>query len=797
MTIERLPLERTFSGTIELAPGVADSGVAITNTLNGFNAGGGRQDNQFFYDGVNVTNPFYADQFQDFAELDIQEVSITRAGLTPEYGRTGGFIVNGVTKSGTNTLHGDARVEYSPSSLSANSKDPNNTAQLDRWRPGVGIGGPILPDRVFFYGSTNFFQQKATNVFNNFNLGGAPNPLPESDLDIHEYFGKLTATPTSSQLLEASYRYRTASQSNAGIMPTDAASTAVDTKELDRIIVGSWFWTASSRLNLEAKYNHNENHGGATPVLALGVQPPFDPNHPELDGYFAVGNGTSIGGASLATNRDDFRRSEYRFTTSYLGGFFGASHDIRAGATFSDNREDLLRISNGWGAVALTKSRSHCGIANDSVCYKANFKPAQPPQISKAETIGLFAQDQMTWKSLTINAGVLVNRDHYIPRGGYFIFESGGYTIPNDVPIPACGAGVTAPACTYRDTLTFPFSKQWQPRIGIAYEVDSGAHDKLYANFARYDNLDNQSIARAAAPFSLLHEVAYLDRVTGQVIGVPVSSNQQDKRILPGLDPTYTDEYLVGYARPLGRGFSIEAWGMYRRTTDIIEDFAANGNDPASPNPSDFRYGNIPGYRKYRALTVEVRRTSADNRWTADLSYTLSRLEGNWDLDYSTSLFYASSYIQDGPGLLTTDPLRNGILTGDRTHVAKLFASYSLTTNTTLGGYLRFQSGLPWQAQVFDPSYQVPGQYAERAGSRRLSSWTNLDLLLAQTIPIGGVVTFRLEGRLLNVFNTQPPLSVDPVLYGDPENTIPNPDFAHATSYAPPRRFLLTGLLSF
>jgi hypothetical protein len=196
-TIEKLPLARTFAGTMELAPGVADSGVAISNTTPGFNAGGGRQDNQFLYDGVNVTNPFFADLFQDFAELDLQEVNITRAGISPEYGRTGGFIVNGVTKSGTNAFHGDARVEYSPSSLASDSRDPNNTSEFNRVRPGASLGGPIVQDRLFFYGSANCYRQTEKDRFNNLNQGGAPNPLPDSDLDINEYFGKLTATPAS------------------------------------------------------------------------------------------------------------------------------------------------------------------------------------------------------------------------------------------------------------------------------------------------------------------------------------------------------------------------------------------------------------------------------------------------------------------------------------------------------------------------------------------------------------------------------------------------------------------------
>lgn len=796
-TIEKLPLARTFAGTMELAAGVADSGVAISNTIPGFNAGGGRQDNQFLYDGVNVTNPFFADLFQDFAELDIQEVNITRAGVSPEYGRTGGFIVNGVTKSGTNTFHGDARVEYSPSSLAADSKDPNNTAEFNRVRPGASLGGPILADRLFFYGSANFYRQTQKDTFNNLNgAGGAPNPLPDSDLDINEYFGKLTSTPTSNQLLEGSFRYRTVAQTNTDIGTTGSASTGDNPKELDRIVVASWFWTASPKFNLEAKFNHNDNHNGASPIDPLGYQPPFNAAHPELVGNFTTG-GTTTGGTALAINNDDFRRDEYKLEGSYLSNFLGATHDMRAGATFSDNRENLERIANGWGAITLTTSSSNCGPANGSNCYRARYSPNQPSQVSKGSTIGLFAQDQMTWNSLTINAGVLVNRDHYIPQGGYFVFESGNYLIPNSTPIPTCGSGVTAAACTYHDTLTIPFAKQWQPRVGVAYEIDSNVHDKLYANFARYDNLDNQSIARAAAPFRLLRVDAFFDRVTGDFIGQTIRSNQQDKRVLPNIDPTYTDEYLVGYARPLGQGFSIEAYGMYRHTTDVIEDFAANGNDPANPDPSDFRYGNIPGYRKYRAITIEARKTSTDNRWSADLSYTLSRLEGNWDLDYATQLFYASSYIQDGPGIRTTDPNRNGILEGDRTHVAKLFVTYTLPSNTTLGGYVRFQSGRPWQAQEFDPYYGVPYQYAEKAGSRRLPSWTNFDLLVAQNIPIGAVGTFRVEGRLLNVFNTQPALSVDKVLFTDDLNTVANPDFGHATSYAPPRRFLLTGLFSF
>lgn len=795
VAIEKLPLARTFAGTMELAPGVADSGVDISNTNPGFNAGGGRQDNQFLYDGVNVTNPFFADLFQDFAELDIAEVNITRAGVSPEYGRTGGFIVNGVTKSGTNNFHGEARVEYAPSSLSAKSKDPNLTSQFNKVRPGVSLGGPILPDRLFFYASGNFYRSTQKDRFNDFNLGGSPNPLPDSDLDINEYFGKLTATPWSNHLLEASFRYRGVKQTNADIGTTAAASTGDNPKEIDRIGVASWFWTVTPKLSIDAKYNHNENHNGATPVTSFGYQPAFNAANPEIVGLFDPGDGRTLGGTDLAINNDDFFRDEYKLTTSYLAHFFGANHDIRFGGSYSANREELARIANGWGLISISTS-GNCGAVKP--CYRARYSPQQPAQVSKARTYGIFLQDQMTWSRLTLNLGVLVNRDTYIPAGGTFVFMKGDFTIPNSVTIPTCGSGTAAAACTYRDTLTIPWRKQIQPRIGVSYEVDQQAHDKVYANFARYDNLDNQSIARAAAPIRLFRRDAYFNRTTGAFITETVRSNQRDKRVLPGIDPTYTDEYLVGYARPLGQGLSFEGWGMYRKTRDVIEDFAANGNNFVDLDPSDFRYGNLKNSKRtYRGATVELRKTGANDRWTADLSYTLSRLEGNWDLDYEVQLFYASSYIQDGPGQNVEDPGRNGILEGDRTHVAKLFGSYELPTKTIIGGYLRYQSGRPWQAQQYDPVYGVPYQYVEKAGSRRLSSWTNLGLLVAQNIPLGGVGNLRLEGRLLNVFNSQPALSVDKVLFATDANDSPNPTFGQPTSYAPPRRFLVSGTFSF
>jgi len=790
-TLQKLPIARTFRGTFQLAPGVAE------NASTAPNAGGGRQDNTFLYDGVNITNPFFGDLFQDFTGVDIEEVNITRGGISAEFGRTGGFLVNAVTRSGTNELHGSALFEYQPISLAADSKDPTLDRKFERIRPGVSLGGPILRDHVFFYGSANFFRLTEKERVNR--IGKQPDA--ESDTD--EYFLKLTVNPVSSHLIDASFRYRDIDSTNSGIGSDSAASVGQSGETKDRVGVLSWLWTASPRLTLEAKYNHNEDRNGIEPVTPLGYQPPFNAAAPYLVGRFQTGTASGqtfifppatrvdqfIGGSDLAKNDQDFYRDEYRLQASFLANFLGGSHDIRLGATHSDNQEDLTRVANGWGQI-IPINNVNCGAVRP--CFRARYVPEQPAQISEGTTWGIFLQDQATWDRLTVNLGVLLNRDEFVPNeGGKFTILRGDFTIPNASIMPCATAPAGAPACTYRDTVTFDFDDQIQPRIGVAYMLSPKVRDKIYVNYGRYSNMDNQSFSRAAAPIRLFRRDAFFNATTGALITEIVRGNQTGKLVLEKVDPTKTDEIIGGYARPLGAGWVAEVWGMYRKIDDIIEDFPGVNRQTAS----GFRYGNIPGYRKYRAVTLEVRRAYSE-KWTLDVSYTLSRLEGNWDLDIGTAVFYTSSYIDDGPGLYVTDSTRDGILIGDRTHVGKIFATYELPTNTNIGAYLRYQSGRPWEARIYDRVNGVPLEYAEKAGSRRMSSWTNLDLLVAQKIPIKPI-DLTIEGRVVNVFNSQPELSVDQVLFVDTSNTVANPEFGRPTSYVAPRRFSISAIVNF
>ncbi len=147
--IENLPIPRTYRGLFQLAPGVSENDRQLPN------AGGSRQDNTYLVDGINITNPHYGDILPNITELDIEEVNIKRGGISAEFGRTGGMVVNAVTKSGTNQLAGRVRLEYQPSDFVSDSKNTNLQNTIDRESAAAALGGPIVRDRLWFYASAS------------------------------------------------------------------------------------------------------------------------------------------------------------------------------------------------------------------------------------------------------------------------------------------------------------------------------------------------------------------------------------------------------------------------------------------------------------------------------------------------------------------------------------------------------------------------------------------------------------------------------------------------------------------
>src|SRR6266545_1016486 len=763
--IEVLPITRSYKGLFQLAPGVSENNRLAPN------AGGARMDNIFLLDGVNITNPHYGDLLPDIAEIDIDEVSIKRGGVSAEFGRTGGMVVNAITKSGTNQFHGQGRYEYQPANFVADSKGPiQNT--IDRDGPALALGGPILQNSVWFYGSGSFPSSTTTDRRN---LLGA---LPDREQETDEYFLKLTANPTPSHYLAAAGRSRDTTTKNNGIGASSHPSVASNDSTDYLIGTAAWTWNITSDSFIEAKYNHDKEENGTDPVTDLGYRPTFDPLHPERMGLYtttpdfivggATGVGQSVGGASLAVNNDDFKRDEWRLTYQLFRGWFGTTHDIRTGISYEENSERLERSANGWGSVTWNPTTR---------LFTTSYTSAQPPHTGRGEAYGVFLQDQFSLgERTTITAGLLVNKDLYYGEG----------------------LGATPGTKTKKKILTFDWDQEIQPRLGLTFVPNRDLGDKVFAYLGRYYNTENKSLVRAASPTRIFTTRATFD-ATGHLISDVPAANTQTKKVVPGLDPQYTDEYILGYSRPFAAAWAMSVWGQYRNVGSIMEDMSADGlgNGP-------FRVDQLPGaYRRYEAATLEVTRIPRNDRLyglNLNASYTWSRLKGNWDSDYAESLFYNSSFLQDGPGVLITDN-RDGLLRGDRTHVAKILATVRPWDPVRFGTYVRYQSGGAWEARGL-PSPNVSSSsyvaYLEPAGSRRMPDWLNVDLLGSYEFRFGNV-GLELEGRVVNVFDKQVALAVDDrLVLGRPVPYLPNnPAFGTATEVSSPRTFVASAILRF
>lgn len=159
--LAELPLNgRRFADLMLLSPGVTQDPRSLNSGTNGDLSFGGIRgfQNSFLVDGGDYNNAFFAqargryrEPYQFSTEV-VQEFRVSSNSYGSEQGRSGGAVVNVVTKSGSNHFHGTAFYHLRDSSLGADDPflafRPHNRQQ----QFGGTFGGPLKRNKVFFFG---------------------------------------------------------------------------------------------------------------------------------------------------------------------------------------------------------------------------------------------------------------------------------------------------------------------------------------------------------------------------------------------------------------------------------------------------------------------------------------------------------------------------------------------------------------------------------------------------------------------------------------------------------------------
>lgn len=227
--VEGLPLNgRNFLELALLVPGNSPApnfDPTKTNTVVISSAGQLGRGGNVTIDGVDTNDDVVGGSIQNISQDAIQEFQIATNRFSAQLGRSGSSVINVLTKSGTNELHGSGSFYYRDSALqglpATFDRSLNQSPPFDREQYAFALGGPIRKDRAWFFGSFENRNQDGVVLVGARNLASrtirrdfAPSPL-----DDFMTTNRVDWNPTTSDRLNVRYSF----QREKGI----AASTLV------------------------------------------------------------------------------------------------------------------------------------------------------------------------------------------------------------------------------------------------------------------------------------------------------------------------------------------------------------------------------------------------------------------------------------------------------------------------------------------------------------------------------------------------------------------------------------------
>jgi hypothetical protein len=824
--LERLPTQRQLSDVVYLAPGVGTSG--FVGRANPSISGASGLENQYVIDGINVSNTGYGGVGSYsivFGSLGtgvpfdfIDEVQVRTGGYGAEFGQATGGVVQAVTKSGGNQFGGSGFVFTAPEAFRGDFRQtvlPNgtrgdeavNTTATQFSDAGLTLSGPVLRDRLFFFGALDRQWNSTTLI--------APEGFPlrstvgeiERDRSVFAYSGKATYQVNNTNRLD----FSVFGDPSAGDMGPQRRTSLLrtDSTGFSEIDYGGHNQTlryegiAASNFLLTASVSHATNLIEERPAVDQWEITDFrtEPNLVQGGiGFYEVGN--------------DGQNIQYQAKATYLVN----DHEFRGGFLFEDINYDNIIDRTGPSFALPDGTQTVTGAEINLLpdprfgdIYRVVRANTTNVRDTRQHYLAFFLQD--TWRigeALTLKPGVRYEQQELVGNLEQFTWDG-----------------------------------NWAPRIGVTWDPTRSGRSKIFANWGRYfAKIPNDLAARALSADAGVTRADYFD--AGLTRPVPEgieAAGQTTHFVTAGLsaaefDPdsksTYSDEWIVGAEYEVFTDLTLGANFQSRRFGRVLEDvgtapmaayfldipgldsveYFITNPDENTPTVTSIDASFEEPIHEYDAVTLTAEKRFG-GKWGLQTSYRYARLEGTFEG------FFRNDNEQSDPAITslfdfpTNDPsytaiggplfgfrgdirylgaLGAGPLPLDRRHSWKVYGNYLTDVGVNFGVGFNALSGTPLTPFAANPLYDSDGEIPEAPrgagietvdGFRQRTPWmTGLDLHADYALRVGGERRVLLLADVFNLFNRRSPLDYDN--YTEAAFGVVNPDFGRVIQYQDP-----------
>jgi len=741
---ENLPIQRDYKSVLSLSPLATESYYGDGVNLSGSTG----WENAYFIDGTNVTDPMRGGSGTNLPYNFIKEVEVKNGGYQAEFGKALGAIANVITYQGGNKFQGQVFGFFTDQSFTGEYRLGTVKKRIKDFAAydfGISLGGPIVYDKLWYFVAYN-------PTFEDLDVEIPDVGVYKDRTRSHLFASKLTWQPSSKTnivltlLGDPTSRESVENQLGGAIPPIKSAENA--DPFLGKIETGGY--------NLSLKANHIFSNEFFIDVIISGLTTNFNDAALTETGrvepfYMDFVNGNNAVSGGYGRSRENHSR---RIMAAVSGTYFLNSHILKTGIAYEDNFVDDRTINkagiNGEHPTPIMRF--------GDPYYRAWWAEKNVRVHNRVPSI--FIQDSwLATNRLRINAGIRWD--------GQFLVGSDGKVAQRILD-------------------------QWQPRIGLIYQLGELGSQKIYGSFGRFYEQLPLILTSSYFANDISKRITYFhdprENPEGGDVKITSASIQAE---VQGLNGQYYDEVILGYEKRVGNEFKLGIQGIYRNLGEVVED--AENEDIktfVTGNPGKGNLSFMPKFtREYTALEITFQKPRGKFNFLA--SYILSRNYGNYPGLFDSDIIYPAANMG---GLDLPIQLVNatGLLPNDRTHVFKFFGSYNFDFGLSTGASFVIQSGTPvneYGAAPNDPANII--FHAERGSVGRTPTIWDLNLRISYNFGalFRTFTGFKIIADIFHLFSRRETvlLQQHKYLFDDGEgNRMENPEYLLPAVYQVP-----------